>query len=204
MYSRWWLDVDFPSHRRLIPWPYRWVTCSCRNYCHACDIRLHCSAPTEAPNALLKKKTLYGSRQANGNQVTWTSCNHIEVLRPQATGRRAQAQRLTASSIVHTLAFFFKSSFLSITLFVFVIHTSKGCQLNCHHKNPTRTHPSHPRLVLISEPTREETAQHTPFLPDVRPLSAADVHIDANIHTRRCRGFTMNASATTQGDREGC
>lgn len=32
---------------------------------------------------------------------------------------------------------------------------------SCHHKNPTRTHPSHPLLVLISEASKEETTVHT-------------------------------------------
>ena len=104
--------------------------------------------------------TIHGSRQANGNQVTWTSCNQKEVLKPGATGRVC---RLNSSQPAQQKFFFFLSLSLSLSQRCdssVVVHAVEVGR-NCYHKNLARTHPSHPRLVLISQPSREETTQHT-------------------------------------------
>ena len=163
-----------------------------------CQVRLPSSALAEA---LMPLFTIHGSRQANGNQVTWTSCNQKEVLKPGATGRvcRLNSSQPAAAKVVFSLSLSLSLSHTHThthsTVTVVLLYKAKEVGRNCYHKNPARTHPSHPRLALISQPSREETTQHTrPSCPIIGP--AASAAITEHIHTH-----THTHTLTQRGDR---
>ena len=109
MYLHWWLGVDFPSHWRLIPWPYRWLIHGCRVCSLVCQVQLPSSALAEALMPLF-----YYSRKQAGKRKP----GHMDKLQSergsQARGHRksVQAQQLSTST---AKVFFFFSLSLSLS-----------------------------------------------------------------------------------------
>lgn len=103
--------------------------------------------------------SFYYSRKQAGKRKP----GHMDKLQSergsQARGHRKSVQAEQLSTSTAKVFFFFLSPSQRCDSRVVVQATEVG--RNCYHKNLARTHPSHPPLVLISQPSREETTQHT-------------------------------------------
>ena len=163
-----------------------------------CQVRLPSSALAEA---LMPLFTIHGSRQANGNQVTWTSCNQKEVLKPGATGRvcRLNSSQPAAAKVVFSLS-------LSLSLSLSHTHThsqhcdssvavqGKGGWQKLLPQKPSENTPFTPS-ARSDQPTfsRGNHSTHTPFLPDHRACRFSSHH--------RTHTHTHTHTLTQRGDR---
>lgn len=218
---RWWLGVDFPSHRRLIPSPYRWFGSLRRRKARSgvsSSAALACRCADDSFSFFFFFvlsfffKTLHGRRQATETEshgraaITKKKKKKKEEERSwwgrkgggvvsgllRGAGGRAREVRLPPGSVRHWSSGCSARPVVLVVVVVMVMvmvmvmggGRGRACKMFAYahaaRKNPENTPvtPSTPS-TLSDQPTFERgnrsththTSAHTPFLPDLWPVT---------------------------------